>query len=69
MMADLRRLRSTVKQVPRPIFENSPVFTTMFGLPQSHNEETDGSSAERSLYLKGAQLPALIWFARAADAW
>jgi hypothetical protein len=28
-----------------------------------------GASAERPLYLKGVQLPALIWFARAADAW
>jgi hypothetical protein len=61
------QVENEVCDFPRRDFEDSVVFTNMFGMPQGENTVDEGSSPEYPLRLEGVKFDALMGFARAME--
>jgi hypothetical protein len=60
------QVEGQITQVPRAIFKSSPVFESMFALPQLTGEHADGSSNAHPLKLESISAASFELFVKAA---
>jgi hypothetical protein len=64
----LRQVEDNVKQYPRRIFDESPIFADMFDMPRPPNQANDGNTRENPLVLLDVPLEGFVNFAYAVEA-